>query len=176
MYNFFGKTKKLEGEAREFLEIIQKAGLIFNEAIQEYFNGDYEDYEKRVVDVSELNSIGDRLRRRIKEKLYKHMLIPDARGDVWDLLESLGNILDVIKKVMENLSFEKPKFPDFTERHFLKIADYTQKAMDELMNATNAYFHEFVMVNSFTTKVLFFENEVDKLEEKPFSLLIKSTA
>ncbi|MCP4755278.1 MAG: DUF47 family protein [Proteobacteria bacterium] len=170
MITLFGKTKILEGEVSSYLAILQKSALIFNEAIQEYMVGEFKDYEKRVVDIIELEHEADTLKKTIKHKLYRYMLIPEARGDVWQLLEELDHVLDVTKKIMENFSFEQPDIPESIKKHFLKIADYSQKAVDELVKATNSYFTNFTLVNEYTNKVLFFEHEVDKIED-----LIKKT-
>jgi hypothetical protein len=165
MVTLFGKTKKLEGDVDDFLFVLQKTSLIFYEAIQEYINGDFESYYKCVVDVRELEEKADRLKRKIKNKLYKNMLIPDVRGDVWDMVESLDKLLDVAKKVLENISFEKPIFPVFMSRHFLNIADNSRKAVDELANATNAYLTHFTMVQKYIDRVKFYEHEIDKIED-----------
>jgi uncharacterized protein len=170
MITLFGKTKILEGEVSSYLAILQKSALIFNEAIKEYMCGEFKDYEKRVLDITELETDADGLKRSIKHKLYRYMLIPEARGDVWELLEALDNVLDVTKKIMENFSFEQPVIPEFIIKHFLKIADYNQQAVDELIKATNSYFTNYTLVNEYTNKVLFFEHEVDKIED-----LIKKT-
>lgn len=170
MITLFGKTKQLEGDVKSFLYILQQSGLIFNEAILEYMSCEFDDFNKRVVDICELEGDADKLRRSIKNKLYRNMLIPDARGDVWDLIESLDRVLDVCKKVLENFSFENPCIPEHIKKHFLKIAEHSQKTIDELVNATNAYFTNFTMVGDFINKVLFYEHEIDKIED-----LIKKT-
>jgi uncharacterized protein len=170
MITLFGKTKILEAEVSSYLSILQKSALIFNEATKEYMCGEFKDFEKRVLDITELETDADGLKRSIKHKLYRYMLIPEARGDVWELLEALDNVLDVTKKIMENFSFEKPVIPEFIIKHFLKIADFNQQAVDELVKATNSYFTNYTLVNEYTNKVLFFEHEVDKIED-----LIKKT-
>lgn len=93
------------------------------------------------------------------------MLIPEVRGDVWELLESLYKVLDFTKKIMENYSFEKPVIPEFIKSDFLNLSEYITKTVDELVNAVSAYFSNVSLVTEFSNKVRFFENEVDKVED-----------
>ena len=165
MINLFGKTKKLELDVKNYLYIIQKTGLIFNEAINEYIECEYDDFDKRVTDINELESEADAIKRNIKNKLYKNMLIPDARGDVWELIELLDRLIGVVEKVLENFSFEHPYIPEFIKKHFIKIADYSQKTTDEVVNAVSAYFNNFTMVTDFINKIMFYEHEIDKIED-----------
>ncbi len=165
MISLLGKTKKLESDFFAYLELLKKSGFIFHDAIHEYMNHESEDFEKRVVDIGELEKEADKLRGVIRTKLYKDMLIPEARGDVWDLVESLDWVLNGAEKVLERFSFEQPSIPHFLKRHFIKIAEYTQKTIDELVNATDAYFSSINMVNDYINKVLFYELEIDKIED-----------
>lgn len=165
MINLFGKTKILEREVESYLLLLQRSALVFNEAINEYMGEELEFFEKRVDEIVEVENEAESLRKDIKNKLYKFMLIPGARGDVWELLRSLSKILNIIKKVLKNFYYEKPEIPKNLKKHFLKISDYTQKAVNELANATKAYFTNYTMVIDFTNKVLFYEEEVDKIED-----------
>ncbi len=170
MINLFGKTKKLELEVKSYLHIIQKSGLIFDESINEYIECEYDDFDKRVLDISELEHQADSIKQDIKNNLYKNMLIPDARGDVWELIELLDRSIGIVEKVLENFSFEHPYIPEFIKKHFIKISKYTQKSTDELVNAVNAYFTNFMAVSEFINKIFFYEHEIDKIED-----LIKKT-
>ncbi|MBT4089407.1 MAG: DUF47 family protein, partial [Deltaproteobacteria bacterium] len=144
---------------------VQRSALIFDEAIREYMNDDIARFEIRLDEIGKLESEASRLRRKVRDKLYKHMLIPEVRGDVWELLESLDKLIDVIKKSLENYSFEKPKIPEFVKSDFMNLSEYTTKTVEELVNAVSAYFTNITVVTDYSNKVLFFENEVDKVED-----------
>ncbi len=165
MITLLEKAKTLESEIKEFLYLLQKSGLLFQEAVQEFMNRQLDDFQKRVADVRKVDSDADKLKRRIKHKLYRNSLIPDERGDIWDLIESLDSLLDVLRKVMENFYFEKPSMPSIVKKHFVEIATLTQKTIEELTNATNAYFTNHTMVSEFVNQVLVFEHEIDKTED-----------
>jgi uncharacterized protein len=165
MIEIFGRIAQMEGDVKSYLYHVQRSALIFDEAIREYMNDDIARFEIRLDEIGKLESEASRLRRKVRDKLYKHMLIPEVRGDVWELLESLDKLIDVIKKSLENYSFEKPKIPEFVKSDFMNLSEYTTKTVEELVNAVSAYFTNITVVTDYSNKVLFFENEVDKVED-----------
>lgn len=160
-----GKSKELEGNLKRFHHIIQHSALIFNEGIKDYMEGNKERFESRVSEARELEHEADVLRRNIQLKVYTHMLIPDSRGDVLGLLEALDDIPDLNEKILVNFSIEKPVIRDFMKNDFLKMSDFSLKAIDALIKACNAFYTNMSSVDNFVTKVFFYEHEVDKLQE-----------
>ena len=165
MINIFGKIAKMEGEVKSYLYHVQRSALIYDEAIREYMKDDMARFDVRLDEIGTLSIEADRLRRTVRDKLYQHMLIPEVRGDVWEILESLDRLIDVTKKSLENYSFEKPRIPEFIKSDFMNLSEYTTKTVEELVNAVSAYFTNINIVTDFSNKVMFFENEVDKVED-----------
>jgi len=165
MAKIFGRIAQVEGDVKTYLYHVQRSALIFDEAIREYMNDDMARFEIRLDEIGKLESEANQLRRKVRDKLYQHMLIPEVRGDVWELLESLDRLIDVTKKSLENYSFEKPKIPEFIKSDFMNLSDYTTKTVEELVNAVSAYFSNITVVTDYSNKVLFFEHEVDKVED-----------
>lgn len=165
MTKIFGRISKMESEVKSYLYHVQRSALIFDEGIQDYLNDDIARFEVRLQEIGKLKNEADRLRRRLRHNLYANMLIPESRGDVWELLESLDKVIDVTKKILENFSFEKPEIPAFIRSDFLNMSEYITKTVEELVNASSCYFSNISMVQDFYNKVLFYENEVDKVED-----------
>jgi len=165
MISIFGKIIKMEVDLKSYMYHVQRSALIYDEAVREYMNNDMARFEVRLDEIGTLKSESDRLRRKVRDNLYKHMLIPEVRGDVLEILESLGRLIDVTKKSLENYSFEKPRIPDSIKSDFMNLAEYTAKTVEELVNAVTAYFTNVTATTDYATKVLFFENEVDKIED-----------
>lgn len=165
MAKIFGRISKMESEVKSYLYHVQRSALIFDEGIQDYLNDDIARFEVRLSEIGKLKNEADRLKRRLSHNLYANMLIPESRGDVWELLESLDRVIDVTKKILENFSFEKPDIPSFIKSDFLNMSEYITKTVEELVNASSAYFSNLSMVQDFSNKVMFYENEVDKVED-----------
>ncbi len=162
----FGKSKALIAKIENYLRVIQKAGLIFSEAIKDYMNGEMELFEDRVSESKKVELDADQLRRDIKHKLYAYLLIPESRGDVLALLETLDDVPDIAHKVLKNFSIESPIVPESLHKEFISMGEYTEKGIDSLVHACSAYFSNISAVNDHINKVFFYEYEVDKVEER----------
>ncbi len=163
---FLSKTKEVEGEIEKFLENIQRAGLLFEQALKDYFNERMERFEDKCKEIDQLEHDSDEVRRDIKRKLYSYSLLPDSRGDVLGLIENLDNVIDLTKKVVSHFSIETPIIYPFLKDDFIELAETSVKAVCELIGASRAFFSEFSKVNDYLVKVFFWEHEADKIEEQ----------
>ena len=162
----FGKSKALIAEIDTYLQVIQKSGLLFYEAIQEYLAQKEELFENRAAEIRKAEHEADQLRRDIKHKLYSYLLIPESRGDVLALLETLDDVVDVADKIIQNFSIESPIIPEMLNEDFLLMAKYSVKSIEALVQACKAYFNNISAVNDHINTVFFFEHEVDVVEER----------
>ncbi|MCF6335744.1 MAG: DUF47 family protein [Spirochaetales bacterium] len=162
----FNRAKSIEGSIDKYLENILKSSLIFEIGLKEYFNGKQEAFEIRTEEIQKLESESDEIRRDIKYKLYKELLIPDARGDVLGLLETMDNVIDTAEMVMIRFSIEKPIiFPELKD-DFIELSVASAKCVAELVSASRAFFREITKVADSLAKVHFWEHEADKIEER----------
>lgn len=163
---FLSKTKEVEGEIEKFLENIERAALLFELALKDYFNERMERFEDKCKEIDQLEHDSDEVRRDIKRKLYSYSLLPDSRGDVLGLIENLDNVIDLTKKVVSHFSIETPIIYPFLKDDFIELAETSVKAVCELIGASRAFFCEFGRVNDYLVKVFFWEHEADKIEEQ----------
>ena len=163
---FNSKSKQLEGEIDGYLDRVSTAGLIFQEGVKAYVNGKKDKFERNFIDISTLESDADNVRRDIKHKLYTYMLIPESRGDVLGLLETLDDIVDICEKVLEQFSIETPNIPEFLKSDFLELAELSSKTVEEVVKGARAFFREIGMVSEYVNKVHFYEHEADDVEEQ----------
>ncbi|MBN2829917.1 MAG: DUF47 family protein [Candidatus Cloacimonetes bacterium] len=162
---FTDRTKEIQIGIDNFLADIEHSGLIFLEGVKAYLAGEIGRFENYRMELSDLEEAADALRRDIKVKLYAYMLIPESRGDVLGLLETLDNVIDVCHKVMEQLSVEHPNIPDMLKQDFTELAKYSQLTVEAVANASRAFFTQLKLVSNFVGKVYFYEHEVDKMED-----------
>lgn len=165
MKSLFGKSRELEEEISSYLDTVGEACLIFKRDVSRYVKKDYEKFEAEINEILTLENRADNYQKDIKYKLYKYMLIPESRSDVFRLIASIDNVVDLIKKVTIQLSIERPDIPAFLEEDFLKLTERSIEAVEMLIKSVRAYFTEITMVNEYINKVNFYEKEVDKIEE-----------
>jgi uncharacterized protein Yka (UPF0111/DUF47 family) len=105
---FLQKTKTLEKETEKLLNGILRLGFVLNEAALDYFKSDWENFKHHVDESDRLESEVDHIRKDIELSLYTNMLIPESRGDVLGLLESIDNVADCVEKVILEFDIERP--------------------------------------------------------------------
>ena len=162
---FTNHAKELENYINKYLEVVSNANMVFGRDSKNFIKGNLEKFKKSLDEISQLENKADDYQKEIKYKLYKYMLIPEARGDVLSLLENIDNIVDHFKKLLVQLSIEKPFVPEELTEDFFSLIDMVNKAVDVLIKCIRSYFQNISMVNEYVNKVHFFEHEADKTEE-----------
>lgn len=163
---FSNKSKQLEADIDNYLDRVNTAGLLFLEGIKAYIEDKNDYFEKKFEEVTDIESEADNKRREIKQKLYTYMLIPESRGDVLGLLETIDDIVDMCEKVLEQFSIETPEIPEFLKPDFVKLAELSSQAVEELVKGAQVFFRQVDMVSNYVNKVHFYEHEADDVEEQ----------
>ncbi|MFO7896467.1 MAG: DUF47 family protein [Candidatus Cloacimonadales bacterium] len=162
---FDNKTRRIEGDIDAYLDRVTTSGLVFLEGIRAYLKGKNDKFERNFQDLSVLESEADTMRRNIKYHLYTYMLIPESRGDVLGILETMDDIVDICEKVLEQFSIEKPQIPEALKSDFLELAELSEQSVEEVVKAARAFFRQDSLVPDYVNKVHFFEHEADDVEE-----------
>ncbi len=163
---FTSKSKELQGTIDKYIDVVEKSALTFLEGIKSYINWKTDRFDDYLASMIDFENKADELRHDCKFKLYSYMLIPESRGDVLGIIETIDDVVDVCKKVMEQLSIEQPDIPEDLRPSYLELAELSTKTMLELIKATRAFFTEMKLVENHINKVHFYEHEADKLEER----------
>ncbi len=162
----FRKTKELESQIEEYLDLIDRAALVFVQGLRYYFDKRTDEFDQRYKDLRTMESKGDNLRREIENKLYVHTLIPESRGDVLGLLESSDEVLNRLAKTLLNFSIENPDIPEEFRALYLDLAQASSSAVESMVKAVRTYFRELQSVRDYINKAQFYEKESDKIAEK----------
>jgi len=90
-------------------------------------------------------------------------LIPESRGDVLDLLESLDALLDRFKGALYRFDIEcieiDPKFHD----DFKELVRNVVNASEALVQSSRSFFKDISSIANHMHKVSFWETEADKV-------------
>jgi len=162
----FKKSKILVTQIDEFLDIVSRGSIIFQNGIREYLDGEIDCFENTIAEISKLENRADELRHSIENQLYMNSLIPEFRGDVLGLLENMDTVINAEKKTLTQFSVEMPAIPAEFGKDYLALADVSMNAAEALVTAVRAFFHDFNMVKNYLHKVYFFEKEADKISDR----------
>ena len=160
----FGRTRKLIGEIDDFLTQLSESAMTFREAIKTYLSqGASERFHERLTQVSDSESRADQLRRNIQRDMYTETLMPDARGDILSLLESLDEIINKLEETLWYFSSEKPDIPEDLREEYDNLLSPTTDCVEALVMAARAFFRDAESVKDHLHKVHYYEKEADQV-------------
>ena len=162
----FKKTKELEMQLDEYLDLVVQGGLLFKEGLKLYLQGKNADFEERFKSLDERESQADGLRRAIESKLYLQTLIPESRGDVLGILEGADRVLNLTAETLIEFSVETPNILEELHSQYLELAEASMNALEGMVRAIRAYFRDLTEVRDHISKAQFYEHESDKIAEK----------
>ncbi len=158
----FKHTKDLEVQLDRFLDSVSDGALVFQRGIDAYLSGDHEGFEQLVDEIDALENRADDLRRDIKSQLYRHSLIPESRGDVLALLETMDDVINTAKRTLNFFLVEQPDLLEGMESDWRQLAATATHTAEAVVLAARAFFRDPLTVNDHLHKVYFHEKEGDR--------------
>jgi len=160
----FSRTKQLEKQIDSFFDKLSESSVVYRLAVRVYLKeGVSEEFEARLERVNKLESEADDLRRDIEAQLYSNTLIPDSRGDVLGLIETVDQLLTQFEGSLWAFSIEKPEIPENIRPGFKRLTNMVVKAVDELGLGCRAFFRSPHDGPAYNHKVQLYEKEADIL-------------
>ena len=102
---------------------------------------DDEQNQALLEEVHRSESKADDLRRNIELQLYQRALIPESRGDVLGLIETIDVIPGLFQSLSYQLFLEKIVFPEQFRERYLHLVDINIKAYDLVREAVLGLFY-----------------------------------
>jgi uncharacterized protein len=168
------KTKELEMQIDEYLDLVINGSLLFREGLKYYLRGDIGPFEERMKRLDEIERRADALRRSIETRLYLETLIPEFRGDVLGLLESSDKVLNLTSETLAQFSVELPDIREEYRQSFIDLSEASMSAVESMVMAVRSYFREVEKVRDCIAKVMFYEKESDKIGDRTKRLIFRS--
>ncbi len=157
----FGKTKALEAQVDQFLDVITKGTLTMREAITSYLSGDDEDFKSRLEVLRDYEHLADDLRKTTETALYTYSLIPESSADVMSLLDNLDDVIDCAKHIVEEFDVQTPDVEVGFLDQFVALTSKSVHAVEHVVDAARCFFRDESRLRDCVTKVEFYEKEAD---------------
>jgi predicted phosphate transport protein (TIGR00153 family) len=163
MPSFFEGTRELTAKIDSFLDAVSEGAIVFQEGLANYLSGDIERFGQSFATIGALENRADELRRSIEDQLYRYSLIPESRGDVLDLLETMDDVIDTAKNTMSLFMVERPQMIPELEKDWISLSQAASRTAEAVVLAARAFFRDPQSVNDHLHKVYFYEKEGDTL-------------
>ena len=138
---FFKKQKVVLDKIQAYLDEVELCGNRFQDCMHALLARlDDPDNEGRADLVHQAESKADDLRRQIEFELYDRALIPESRGDVLGLLETLDIIPGAFQSLCEQVLLQRIVWPEDLKARYLKLIDVNLKSTRLVREAVTCMF------------------------------------
>jgi predicted phosphate transport protein (TIGR00153 family) len=160
---FTRTTKNLILKIDEFFDNIELGLLVFREGIKSYLEKDMDAFSRHLHKVYTLEGNSDMLQRSIENEMITHSILPQHREEVVKLIDELDEIIDSIKRSLNEINIEMPYIPASLNKDLISLTETSTNTGEELIPAARAYFKAPYTVREKLLKVYYFESETDKI-------------
>ena len=136
------KEKSIIDKIKTYLDQVDRCRDGFRVCIEKLITEPQSEENAAIVEeVHRSESRADDLRRSIEFQLYERALIPESRGDVLGLIETLDAIPGMFQSLCYQLLLERITFPDQFRERYLHLVDVNIKAYDLVRQAVVGLFY-----------------------------------
>ena len=165
------RGKEIEQLVEQYLVLAEKCLGAFCGAFDVYFSeGLSARFEAMAHETAEAESGADRKRRDVEAAMYGQALIPESRGDVLGMLESIDLVPNKAESVLWQIWLQSMVVPAKYVDGMKALVQSNCEAFELLCRAARAIFADVSAAPQITTEVIQKEGESDSVERT----LIKS--
>jgi predicted phosphate transport protein (TIGR00153 family) len=171
---FFGKKEEqIIKRFKDHLHAVEKTVERFRDFMNSYLDGD-EKSEELAKEVMDLETEADHIRRETETLMYSGAFLPNFRGDLLGLIESVDVIADRAETVVRLIDLQKTEFPEEIKEGVKKQSVIVLNTYKALKNAIEMMFEDMEESAKYVSETERLEHEEDELEwdliRKLFSL------
>lgn len=177
MFQFlFKKQIALEGLLNEYLHAVETAQESFFHAMETYFETGKccPDFEFLVGETHKAESKGDDIQERITGLLLKKALIPEFRGDILTLLESMDEVPDQFDRVLYNILVQKILLQDAIKIDLKDLVTVSMEVCTLMVSSVHNLFEQKDETGKILTKADRLESQGDYIERRIISRIFES--
>ena len=145
MINIFKTSKSVSLSIDQFFDKIDLGTLNFKKGVQNYIDGNLNDFSQNLKSITILESEADTIQRKIENDFYLHSLMPNYASDILNLLESVDNIIDMSKDVLSQFDVETPHMPEAIKKDYSELVELTAKSAENVVPAARIFFTSSLM-------------------------------
>lgn len=164
---FFKKQLQIESLIYDYLENFKMTKQHFYEALDTCLKkGVCGDFDFLVEQTHKFESKADDIREEIKTLMYSKALIPESRGDIMGLLESIDEIPRILELILNMIKTQKLAIPDFIVSDIKELIKVSLDSCDLLFKQISALFKKSEELRSLVSKIDHNESHCDHIERR----------
>jgi len=136
---FLRKQRLIENYVFDYLEQWGKCLEDFKSAMDVYLTeGLGEKFDYYVEHTHKMESRADDLRKKIEWEMYSKALLPESRGDILGLLETMDKIPNKAESILYQIQLQRLRWPEELTPSLRRIVDLTCEAIQLVYEAAKA--------------------------------------
>ncbi len=163
---FFKAEEKLQQEIFEYFKRVDSCMEQFYEGMLFHFAAVAGKHEPDEGQTHALESRADDLRRDIEMTLYGKALLPESRGDILGLLETMDRVPNAAETALNIIETEMVEIPDVLKDDFRELLDLNMAAYRQLRKTADVLFNNPKQTLYEVKDVDVKESASDRLERK----------
>ncbi len=160
------KQRMVLDRIEEYLEQLDRCVEQFRKCMEQLVSKEISPADDDIVNlVHKAESKADDLRRAIELELYQKALIPESRGDVLGIIETIDRIPNLLESICYQIHLQNITIPEELRKDFFHLIDVNLATYAILKEAVIGFFCKGKVLDKIRT-VDAKESESDALERK----------
>ncbi len=178
MFEFlFRKQREVESLIYRYLDNLEITKNRFAEAMNTCLdNGLCDHFEFLIVQTHKFESKADDIREEIKTLMYGKALIPESRGDIMGLLESIDEIPRLFELILYTIKNQKLLLPPFIVPDIRELIEVSVASCDLMLKEVQALFKKTEGIRELVSKIDQNESHCDHIERRIITRIFDSDA
>jgi len=172
---FFKKQQQIESLIYSYLDNLKMTEKRFTEALNTYLKEDVcGDFDFLTEQTHKFESKADDIREEIKALMYGKALIPESRGDIMGLLESIDEIPRILEVLLYMIETQKLVIPGFIVSDIKELIEISLESCDLLFKQVEALFKKSEELKALVSRIDHNESHCDHIERRIITKIFDS--
>lgn len=162
-----GEERRVVALFFQHAEKMLEMNTVFRKSAALMIEREYEDLEKCVKQIREMEQEADRLKRKIEAKLYEGAFLPETRRQLYMVARSIDEVANMIQDSVESFSYMKRvRIPKPYISLFKRMVTYSSESVLSLIDVLHAVFENKKGLSVYVMKVRETEHFVDEIKDE----------
>jgi predicted phosphate transport protein (TIGR00153 family) len=135
-----GREKEVRTLILQHLDKVGEVVARTREVLEDYLAGRLDAAKAGAINVDQLETDADGLRRDVSDLLYRGAFLPIFRSDIHEFVEQMDRIADRAEETTDFLLGQRPEIPAEFHDTIRLIPEHTQEAFAALHDAVTTFF------------------------------------
>ncbi len=171
----FRKQRQVQILIERYLETLRLVQQTFFQAINSCLDGDArDDFMVLADETHHFESKADDVREEIKTLMYSKVLLPESRGDIMGLLESIDQVPRFFEIILNIIRTQKLAIPDLITPDVRELVSVSMEACDLMIKQVEDLFQRGRRITELLDVIDEKESQCDAIERRIITAIFDS--